>query len=97
MNSQTLLEQVALQWHHERYVLLRRAQPGRCDQVLAWLTNHIVPFMTAYAADHPGYAFDVHKGYCTRAHQAELDELGPCPIHRMKWDNVARTVRVGQS
>lgn len=53
--------------------------------------------MTAYAADHPGYAFDVHKGYCTRDHQDELDALGPCPIHRMKWDNVARTVRLGQS
>ena len=53
--------------------------------------------MTAYAADHPGYAFDVHKGYCTREHQAELDELGPCAIHRMKWDNVARTVRLGRT
>lgn len=53
--------------------------------------------MTAYAAEHPGYAFDVHKGYCTREHQAELDALGPCTIHRMKWDNVARTVRLGQS
>lgn len=53
--------------------------------------------MAAYAADHPGYAFDVHKGYCTREHQAELDALGPCAIHRMKWDNVARTVRLGQS
>lgn len=53
--------------------------------------------MAAYAADHPGYSFDVHKGYCTREHQAELDALGPCSIHRMKWDNVARTVRLGQS
>lgn len=53
--------------------------------------------MTAYAAEHPGYAFDVHKGYCTREHQAELDAQGPCAIHRMKWDNVARTVRLGRS
>ena len=49
--------------------------------------------MTAYATDYPGYAFDVHKGYCTRDHQAELDALGPCAVHRMKWDNVARTIR----
>lgn len=53
--------------------------------------------MTAYVADHPQYAFDVHKGYCTREHQAELDRLGPCPIHRMKWDNVARTTTLGPS
>lgn len=53
--------------------------------------------MTAYAADHPGYAFDVHKGYCTPDHQAELDARGPCAIHRMKWENVRRTIRLEQS
>ncbi|MDO5534178.1 MAG: ribonuclease HII [Propionibacteriaceae bacterium] len=63
--------------------------------ILAKVTRDRI--MTAYAADHPRYAFDVHKGYCTREHQAELDAHGPCPIHRMKWDNVARTVRLGQS
>lgn len=51
--------------------------------------------MTAYAADYPGYGFDVHKGYCTPLHQSALDERGPCGIHRMKWDNVARTVKLG--
>lgn len=50
--------------------------------------------MTAYAADYPDYAFDVHKGYCTSLHQGILDDRGPCAIHRMKWDNVARTVRL---
>lgn len=50
--------------------------------------------MTSYAADHPGYAFDVHKGYCTAEHQAELEALGPCAIHRMKWENVRRTIRL---
>jgi len=52
--------------------------------------------MEAYAADFPAYAFGVHKGYCTAEHQAELDERGPCAIHRLKWDNVRRTVRLGQ-
>lgn len=50
--------------------------------------------MTSSAADHPGYAFDVHKGYCTAEHQAELEALGPCAIHRMKWENVRRTIRL---
>jgi ribonuclease HII len=50
--------------------------------------------MDAYHADYPDYGFDVHKGYCTRAHQDALDERGPCGIHRLKWDNVARTIRL---
>lgn len=45
--------------------------------------------------EYPGYGFAVHKGYCTAAHQARLDELGPCPIHRRNYANVARTTRVG--
>lgn len=40
----------------------------------------------------PGYDFATHKGYCTREHQDRLDRLGPCPEHRMRFDNVARTV-----
>lgn len=50
--------------------------------------------MTDYATDFPGYGFEVHKGYCTPAHQERLEALGPCAIHRLKWDNVARTIRV---
>ena len=53
--------------------------------------------MTDYAADYPDYRFEVHKGYCTPLHQSELDAQGPCGIHRMKWDNVARTVKVGRT
>ncbi|MFT3877731.1 MAG: ribonuclease HII [Propioniciclava sp.] len=60
--------------------------------VLAKVTRDRI--MTGYAADHPGYAFDVHKGYCTPLHQSELDARGPCAIHRLKWDNVARTTRL---
>ena len=50
--------------------------------------------MAAYAGDYPDYRFEVHKGYCTPLHQGILDERGPCGIHRLKWDNVARTVRL---
>jgi len=50
--------------------------------------------MDAYHADYPDYGFDAHKGYCTRAHQGALDERGPCGIRRLKWDNVARTIRL---
>ena len=50
--------------------------------------------MAAYASDYPDYLFEVHKGYCTPLHQGVLDERGPCAIHRLKWENVARTVRL---
>lgn len=46
--------------------------------------------MAALDADYPGYGFAVHKGYVTAAHQRALDALGPCPIHRMRYANVAR-------
>lgn len=44
---------------------------------------------------YPDYAFDVHKGYCTELHQERLDRLGPSPVHRMRFENVSRTARVG--
>ncbi len=53
--------------------------------------------MVEYAADYPEYRFEVHKGYCTPLHQSELDAQGPCAIHRMKWDNVARTTKLKRS
>lgn len=43
---------------------------------------------------YPDYGFAVHKGYCTRDHQAALDALGPCPAHRISYENVARTAKV---
>jgi ribonuclease HII len=45
--------------------------------------------MIAYDRQYPGYGFASHKGYATRVHQRALTELGPCPIHRMTYANVA--------
>nr|WP_297179229.1 ribonuclease HII [uncultured Agathobaculum sp.] len=41
--------------------------------------------MRDFAARYPGYGFERHKGYETRAHDAALLERGPCPIHRMTF------------
>ena len=41
--------------------------------------------MEAYANDYPGYGFEIHKGYGTKAHYAALTEKGPSPIHRMTF------------
>ncbi len=50
--------------------------------------------MDAYGEQFPDYGFEIHKGYCTPEHQAALDSLGPCVIHRWCFDNVRRTARV---
>lgn len=50
--------------------------------------------MVAADADYPGYGFAVHKGYVTKAHQTALLELGPCDIHRRRYDNVQQAARL---
>ncbi len=42
-------------------------------------------YMLQMAEEYPGYGFEIHKGYGTKAHYAALAELGPCPIHRMTF------------
>ena len=53
--------------------------------------------MEAYDVQFPGYGFAVHKGYCTAEHQRQMEERGPCAIHRMRYENVqrARDVHAG--
>jgi ribonuclease HII len=42
-------------------------------------------FMAACDSQYPGYHFAQHKGYGTRKHQAALEKLGPCPLHRFSF------------
>ena len=48
--------------------------------VLAKVTRD--DWMIRMAQNYPQYAFEIHKGYGTKAHYAALTEFGPCPIHR---------------
>lgn len=41
--------------------------------------------MLEAAKEYPQYAFDVHKGYGTKAHYESLAAYGPSPIHRMSF------------
>lgn len=41
--------------------------------------------MEALAQEYPGYGFEIHKGYGTKAHYDALRELGPSPVHRMTF------------
>ncbi len=38
--------------------------------------------MQRLAREHPGYGFDMHKGYPTAEHRAALARLGASPVHR---------------
>lgn len=40
----------------------------------------------------PGYGFQTHKGYPTKAHRQALAALGPCPIHRRTFAPVRSLV-----
>ena len=51
--------------------------------VLAKVTRD--DYMLEMANAYPGYGFEIHKGYGTKAHYAALTELGASPIHRMTF------------
>jgi len=51
--------------------------------VLAKVTRD--DLMMEMAQQFPGYGFEVHKGYGTKAHYEALREKGPCAIHRMTF------------
>lgn len=55
--------------------------------ILAKVTRDRI--MTEVHEDLPMYGFDEHKGYCTGAHGAALDEHGPSAEHRWSYVNVA--------
>jgi ribonuclease HII len=44
--------------------------------------------MIALAKDFPGYGFERHKGYGTPEHQAAIQKLGVCAIHRRSFKPV---------
>lgn len=51
--------------------------------VLAKVTRD--DYMLEMANTYPGYDFEIHKGYGTKAHYAALSKLGASPIHRMSF------------
>lgn len=51
--------------------------------VLAKVTRDL--YMEQMSQEYPGYGFEVHKGYGTKAHYQALRDLGPSPIHRMSF------------
>ena len=37
---------------------------------------------------YPGYHFDRHKGYGSKAHRDAIAKLGPCPLHRRSFQPI---------
>lgn len=50
--------------------------------------NYRDKFMHDYEAKYPGYGFDKHVGYGTKAHQEALKIYGPGKIHRYSYKPV---------
>jgi len=51
--------------------------------VLAKVTRD--DLMEDLAKTYPGYGFEIHKGYGTKAHYEALREMGASPVHRMSF------------
>ena len=49
--------------------------------------------MTEAGLRWPGYGFEGHKGYPSKAHRERLMALGPCPIHRTSYAPVREARR----
>lgn len=49
--------------------------------------THRDELMTRLAAEYPGYAWEINKGYPTAAHRTAIATLGPTPLHRktFRW------------
>lgn len=48
--------------------------------------------MQQAAQGYPGYGFEQHKGYGTARHQAALQRLGACALHRRSFAPVAASI-----
>ncbi len=45
--------------------------------------------MAKFGKIYPGYGFEKHAGYGTKAHLEAIRTLGPCPLHRRTYKGVS--------
>lgn len=69
-----------------------RSQAIMAASILAKVTRD--RRMVDEARAWPGYGFESHKGYPTRAHREALLRLGPCPLHRRSFRPVAQAIEM---
>ena len=58
------------------------------SSILAKVTRDSL--MSGLSLEYPGYGFEKHKGYGTKAHLGALETFSPCPIHRKAFAPVRR-------
>lgn len=76
-------------WRHEGLVKGdSRSLSIATASILAKVTRDRI--MREAATRFPGYGFERHKGYGTKAHLEALRTLGPCPLHRRSFQPVAQ-------
>jgi ribonuclease HII len=54
-----------------------------CASIIAKVTRDRL--MKILSNTYPGYGLEKHKGYWTEEHVANLNRLGPSPIHRRSF------------
>ncbi len=54
-----------------------------CASIIAKVSRDSV--MRRHALEYPGYGFDAHVGYGTKAHYEAIDKEGMCPLHRRSF------------
>lgn len=59
-----------------------------CASIMAKVSRD--RYMVEQDSLYPGYGLARHKGYGTRDHMLNLQQLGPCPIHRHSFAPVWR-------
>ncbi|MGJ0483056.1 MAG: ribonuclease HII [Methylomicrobium sp.] len=64
----------------------RKIQSISAASIIAKVHRDLI--MQDYAREYPGFAFDLHKGYGTQKHLAELVQFGPLTIHRKSFKPV---------
>ena len=57
-----------------------------CASIIAKVSRDRL--MVELDSSYPGYGLAQHKGYCTKEHVANLQRLGPSPIHRRSFHPV---------
>lgn len=57
-----------------------------CASIIAKV--HRDAYMVRRSVTHPGYGFELHKGYPTRLHRERLSELGPSELHRRSFHGI---------
>ena len=63
-----------------------RVSPIAAASIVAKVTRD--QLMIDAAKEFPLYGFEMHKGYCTKAHKEAIASVGPCRLHRPTFAGV---------